>query len=94
MSHVHLRADFPNRALPAFTIHTIVAQSRKAFRSAINPRVKAWGPTATGLAVVPILPYLFDHPVEHATDKAFDWIRQKFIERNETAKGDQKGKEL
>lgn len=37
----------------------------------------------TGLAVVPALPYLFDHPVEHVTDKAFDWIREKLIERNQ-----------
>ena len=40
----------------------------------------------TGLAIVPILPYLFDHPVERATDTAFDWIRQKLMERNEAAK--------
>ena len=66
------------------TIHTIVAQSKKAFVNAKNPRIKTWGPTMTGLAIVPILPYLFDHPVEHVTDKAFDWIRQKLIERNTT----------
>lgn len=71
------------RALPAFTIHTAVAQSRKAFKNATNPKVKTWGPTVTGLAVVPILPYLFDHPVEHITDHAFDWIRAKLIERNQ-----------
>jgi fission process protein 1 len=40
----------------------------------------------TGLAVVPVLPYLFDHPVERATDSAFDWIRQKLIDRSEAAK--------
>jgi len=45
--------------------------------------VKTWGPTFTGLAIVPILPYLFDHPVEHVTDLAFDWIREKLIERNQ-----------
>lgn len=38
----------------------------------------------TGLAIVPILPYLFDHPVEQATDRAFDWIREKLIERNQS----------
>jgi len=69
-------------ALPAFTIHTTVAQSRKAFRHATNPKVKTWGPTMTGLAIVPILPYLFDHPVEYVTDRAFDWIRTKLIEKN------------
>jgi len=71
-------------ALPAFTIHTAVAQSRKVFRSATNPQVKTWGPTVTGLAIVPILPYLFDRPVEHATDRAFEWIRTKVIENNTT----------
>ena len=72
------------RALPALTIHTIVAQSKKAFVNAKSPRIKTWGPTMTGLAIVPILPYLFDHPVEHVTDRAFDWIRQKLIERNQS----------
>lgn len=70
-------------ALPAFTIHTAVAQARKAFANAKKPRIKTWGPTMTGLAIVPILPYLFDHPVEHATNHAFDWIREKLVERNQ-----------
>ena len=77
--------EFCIRALPAFTIHTVVAQSKKAFVNAKNPRVKFWGPTITGLSVVPILPYLFDHPVEHVTDKAFDWIRERLIERNQAS---------
>lgn len=72
-----------SRALPAFTIHTAVAQARKAFANAKTPRIKTWGPTMTGLAIVPILPYLFDHPVEHATNHAFDWIREKLVERNQ-----------
>lgn len=38
-------------ALPAFTIHTAVKQATKAFRTAKSLRVKAWGPTVTGLAV-------------------------------------------
>lgn len=63
-----------------------MAQSRRAFKNATNPKVKTWGPTMTGLAIVPILPYLFDHPVEQATDRAFDWIREKLIERNESKK--------
>ncbi|KAF5364363.1 hypothetical protein D9756_000795 [Leucocoprinus leucothites] len=69
-------------ALPALTIHTAVSQSKRFFVKAANSRVKAWGPTFTGLAIVPILPYLFDHPVEHATDCTFNWIREKLIERN------------
>jgi fission process protein 1 len=35
----------------------------------------------TGLAIVPVLPYLFDHPVEHVTDKAFNWIKQKLTDQ-------------
>ncbi|EAU84502.1 hypothetical protein CC1G_00021 [Coprinopsis cinerea okayama7 len=80
------RATFQSIAsmgLPALTIHTVVAQAKKAFANVKNPRVKLWGPTVTGLAIVPALPYLFDHPVEHATDRVFDWIRQKLIERNQ-----------
>ncbi|KAJ6627545.1 mitochondrial 18 KDa protein-domain-containing protein [Mycena sp. CBHHK59/15] len=68
-------------ALPALTIHTAVKQAKKAFDKAKSPRIKSWGPTATGLAIVPILPYLYDHPVEHVTDRVFEWIRQQLAER-------------
>ena len=70
-----------------------MAQSRKVFRTATNPKVKTWGPTVTGLAIVPVLPYLFDHPVEHVTDCVFDWIRTKLIENN-TTKSNAERKEL
>ncbi len=62
------------RALPAFTIHTAVKQAKKAFDKSSNLRLRAWGPTVTGLAIVPALPYIFDHPVEVAADRAFEWI--------------------
>ena len=39
-----------------------------------------WGPTVTGLSIVPGLPYLFDHPVEHVTDKAFEWVKERMAE--------------
>jgi len=68
-------------ALPAFTIHSAVKQSKKAFDKVQNPRVKAWGPTVTGLAIVPVLPYLFDKPVEHVTDAAFEWIEKQIAGR-------------
>ncbi|KAG8749971.1 hypothetical protein FRC14_000913 [Serendipita sp. 396] len=68
-------------ALPAFTIHTVVAQSARFWKRATNVRVKAWGPTLTGLAVVPALPYLFDHPVEKATETSFEWIKEQLAER-------------
>ncbi|CAE6391667.1 unnamed protein product [Rhizoctonia solani] len=69
--------------LPAVTIHTVVKQATKAFVNVKNVRVKAWGPTFTGLAIVPFLPYMYDHPVEHATDRVFDWIREQIIKENE-----------
>ncbi|KAK0461897.1 mitochondrial 18kDa protein [Desarmillaria tabescens] len=43
--------------LPALTIHTIVKQTKKVFVNVQNPKLKAWGPTMSGLAVVPALPY-------------------------------------
>ncbi|RDX53238.1 hypothetical protein K466DRAFT_643095 [Polyporus arcularius HHB13444] len=64
-------------ALPAFTIHTAVKQAKKALANAQNPRIRVWGPTATGLAIVPALPYIFDKPVEHATDIIFEWIEKQ-----------------
>ncbi|KAI0688563.1 mitochondrial 18 KDa protein-domain-containing protein [Cytidiella melzeri] len=67
-------------ALPAFTIHTAVKQAKKAFTNVQNPRLKTWGPTVTGLAIVPVLPYLFDKPVEHVTDFAFEWIEHKLMQ--------------
>jgi len=45
-----------DRALPALTIHTAVAQSKRFFVKAANPRFKTWGPTFTGLALVLIFP--------------------------------------
>jgi len=74
------KSNYHNRALPAFTIHTVVRQTTKAFANVKNVRVKTWGPTLTGLAVVPILPYLFDKPVEHVMDNAFHWIKKKLAE--------------
>jgi len=67
-------------AFPALTIHTVVKQASKAFKNAQSSRIRAWGPTFTGLAVVPGLPFLFDHPIERVTDNAFNWIRRKLGE--------------
>ena len=41
-----------------------------------------WGPTVTGLSLVPGLPFVFDHPVERATDLVFEWVEKQLIERN------------
>ncbi|KAH7888008.1 mitochondrial 18 KDa protein-domain-containing protein [Phlebopus sp. FC_14] len=65
-------------ALPALTIHTIVSRSKPLFTSRFkSARARTWGPTLTGLAVVPILPYLFDEPVEKVVDGAWEWIERR-----------------
>jgi len=66
-------------ALPAFTIHTIVKRATKSFANVKNPRLKLWGPTVLGLSAVPALPYLYDKPVEHLTDKAFELIEHAYL---------------
>lgn len=77
-------------ALPAFTIHTAVKQAKKAFANVQNPRVRTWGPTATGLAIVPVLPFLFDEPVEHVTDVAFEWVETQLARSSGSSPGPSK----
>ncbi|EDU45621.1 MTP18 domain containing protein [Pyrenophora tritici-repentis] len=57
--------------LPAFTIHSIVRYSGRALKDAKNKTLRTWGPIGLGLAAVPFLPYMFDEPVEHATEWIF-----------------------
>ncbi|KXS21782.1 hypothetical protein M427DRAFT_51162 [Gonapodya prolifera JEL478] len=62
-------------ALPAFTIHqTVHLASSLLKRTTRNVMLRRWGPTIAGLAVVPALPFIFDHPVEWAVEKAFTYI--------------------
>ncbi|KAL8693035.1 MAG: hypothetical protein Q9218_002051 [Villophora microphyllina] len=64
--------------LPAFTIHSIVRYSGRALKGTKNARLRSWGPIGLGLAAVPLLPYMFDKPVETAVEwtfhKAFESI--------------------
>ena len=57
--------------LPAFTIHSLVKYSGKAMKDVKNHRIRTYGPIGLGLAVVPFLPFIFDEPVEKATEWAF-----------------------
>jgi fission process protein 1 len=57
--------------LPAFTIHSIVRYSGRALKNAANAKLRTWGPIGLGLAAVPALPYMFDEPVEIATEWVF-----------------------
>jgi fission process protein 1 len=56
--------------LPAITIHTTVDVFKHVFKRA--GRFQKWGPTVAGLAVLPFLPYMFDYPVEHGLNWAFN----------------------
>ncbi|KAG7810895.1 hypothetical protein KL921_002523 [Ogataea angusta] len=58
--------------LPAFTIHSAVRYSSLLFKNTSNKTLKTYGPVGIGLAVVPLLPYLFDEPVENATEYIFE----------------------
>ncbi|TVY18104.1 Mitochondrial fission process protein 1 [Lachnellula arida] len=70
------RAIFQSLAsmgLPAFTIHSIVRYSGVAIKKMEikNVPIRRFGPIGLGLAAVPALPYLFDHPVETAVEYIF-----------------------
>lgn len=57
--------------LPAFTIHSLVKYSGNWFNKQFpkNVKIRTWGPIGIGLAVVPMLPYAFDKPIEHILAK-------------------------
>nr|CAG4715673.1 unnamed protein product [Naegleria fowleri] len=58
--------------LPAVTIHqTVHWTSKLMLKFDAKSRVI---PTISGLAVVPLLPFMFDHPVEYLVDKLYDKV--------------------
>lgn len=57
--------------LPAFTIHSVVRYSGRALKNVKNRPIRTWGPIGLGLAVVPLLPTMFDKPVENAVEYVF-----------------------
>ncbi|KAL0255521.1 hypothetical protein I308_100325 [Cryptococcus tetragattii IND107] len=69
-------------ALPAFTIHTAVKYAGRAFAKSQNATLRRWGPTAVGIGIVPALPYLFDHPVEQATEALFEKLEESYFKKN------------
>ncbi|TPX14125.1 uncharacterized protein E0L32_000519 [Thyridium curvatum] len=62
--------------LPALTIHSVVRYSGRAMKNLKNKTVRTWGPIGLGLAVVPLLPSLFDKPVENTVE----WVFHKGFE--------------
>ncbi|KAJ6015634.1 hypothetical protein N7540_010225 [Penicillium herquei] len=57
--------------LPALTIHSVVKYSGRMLNKGKPTFLRTWTPIGLGLAVVPFLPYLFDHPVEEVVDWTF-----------------------
>lgn len=57
--------------LPVLTIHSIVKYSAQAMKNVKNTKLRTWGPVGLGLSVVPLLPFLFDKPVEEAIEYTF-----------------------
>ena len=64
---------------PSLTIHSIVKYSgRYINKSNIKSLfVRRWGASLLGLSFIPALPFLFDEPVEHVVDKAFDYLEEQ-----------------
>ena len=53
-------------AIPSIILHKTVTLSQKAFLKI--GRYTRWGPVLTGLALIPILPFTVDYPIEHLVD--------------------------
>ncbi|KAI8981063.1 mitochondrial 18 KDa protein-domain-containing protein [Pilobolus umbonatus] len=66
-------------AFPMMTIHSIVKYSAIGFKQVKNQKIKAWGPTCMGLAIVPFLPFIFDEPIEHIVDKVFKPLEDRLV---------------
>lgn len=61
--------------LPAITIHTLVDTASKQFKKHnCKPQIQRWGPSALGLATLPLLPIVFDEPVEHGLQTLFQKV--------------------
>ncbi|KAI8591786.1 mitochondrial 18 KDa protein-domain-containing protein [Geranomyces variabilis] len=60
--------------LPAVTIHTVVDLTGKALKNKPPSAFVRWTPTVAGLLVVPFLPVMYDHPLEHFIAKTFDKV--------------------
>jgi fission process protein 1 len=65
--------------LPAITIHTQVKVFQKVFAKV--GRFQKWGPTVAGIAIIPALPVVIDHPVEKGVEMFFDrfWPNQRHL---------------
>lgn len=58
--------------LPAITIHSVVHTAKsQLIKMKAKPGMIRWGPSVLGLSTLPLLPILFDEPVEHCLKQLF-----------------------
>jgi len=73
--------------LPMAIIHTQVKVFSKIFARLpeLRPPVRKWGPTLSGLAIIPFLPFMLDKPVEmgleFVKEKLYDVLKELKEER-------------
>ena len=62
--------------LPAVTIHSAVDFTSRLLKTRVSKSSFAgrFAPSVVGLAIVPFLPAMLDHPVEYIVDRSFDSI--------------------
>jgi|EP00945_MAST-04E_sp_MAST-4E-sp1_P004120 mitochondrial fission process protein 1 len=58
--------------VPSLIIHTAVHKCQGAVKNASNVMVKRYAPTVLGLAIIPLLPFTIDEPIEHAVEWGFE----------------------
>jgi fission process protein 1 len=75
-------------AVPSLIIHTAVHQAQNMAKRATKPtKLARYGPTALGLAIIPVLPFTIDSPIEHVIEEGFDtlWPLEGFRQGHESA---------
>ena len=60
--------------VPSLIIHSAVHKSQQLVKTSANVTLKRYGPTALGLAIIPILPFTIDEPIEHFVEYTFGRI--------------------
>ena len=57
--------------VPSLIIHTAVHKAQSAVQNSSKLLLKRYGPTGLGLAIIPLLPFTIDEPIEHVVEWGF-----------------------
>jgi len=73
--------------LPMFLIHNQVKVASMVVDRIPNvtPKVRKWGPTVAGLALIPFLPFFLDKPVEYCLEEGKAMGKSLLLKRSEKA---------